>query len=438
MFNSKRKPPKRHGKTRAERKQKEAAIKAEKMNNFDLDETLSRFIMDEPFYAHISSNTDKIKTDKLDTAGVTVEDGNFVMYYNEDFFKELNWMQKQGLLIHEFLHLIFNHVTSRIKHDKNGKIDKAWFLAADFAINSLIQENRLPPGGLMPGKWNEITNRKLFDKEYLKSYDRVKDAVRRWPKGESSDWYFNEINKDREAFDLVMEEPNNEYGLVDDHTGWEDLSSEEKEILTDKIQSVMGDAVDICQKNNKWGSVPMDLQQAIRKILEGNIDWTTLLRNFVGNSLTVHRNSTIKKINRRYPYIHPGKRRHRTARIVVCVDQSGSVSKKELQKFFGEMDSLAEFTEFVVVPFDARVVTSGIFTWERGQRLDPKRVACGGTNFDIPTEWVNDRFSEYDAAIFMTDGGCSKPRDCKIPRAWILCKGSEMNFKTNEIVIKMN
>jgi len=421
--------------TRLSRKEKEESIKAQVWNQYDIDETLAKFSIDEPFYSHISSVVNKRKSEKIGTAGVTVENGEFILYYNEEFFNGLDWRQKQGLLIHEFLHLIFNHVTSRSKYDTKGKPNKYWYFACDFAINSLIEERRLPPGGLIPGQWSDIPIHleHLYTQEYLEAHKIVQKTVRSWDKGESSEWYYNEILKEKEAFDIII---GDDYGF-DDHDGWESVSSGEQEIVSEKIRNVMEDGIELCERCKKWGSVPSDLQQKIRNIVEGQVDWETLLRNFIGNNLTVHKNSTIKRINRRYPYVHPGKRRQRTARIVICVDQSGSVDKKSLSKFFGEMDNLAEFTEFTVVPFDSRVVEKGIFVWKKNQRLDPERVAGGGTDFDVPTTWVNNHFSEFDAAIFMTDGYCFRPRDCLISRAWVICKGGELQFDTNELVINM-
>ncbi len=419
-----------------ERKAKEESIRAEIWNNFDFDQTLAKFAIDEPFYSHICSNINKYATDKLDTAGVTLENENFVLYYNEDFFNSLNWLQRQGLLIHEFMHIVFGHVTSRAKYEKNGKPDKAWLHACDYAINSLIPENKLPPGGLIPGKMADIPldKKHLYSQEYLEAYDRFKLKVREWPKGKSSEWYYKEIIKDRKDFDVIA----GGMDSFDNHEGWSEVSSEEAEILKDKIQKLAEDAVDICEKNNKWGSISAKLKKELRNIAKGTISWVDLLRMFVGNNLVVHKTSSIKKINKRYPYIHPGKKRHRIARVVVCIDQSGSVDNKSLAKFFGELENLSEMTEFVVVPFDSKVIKEKIFTWKKGEKLAATRVASGGTNFDVPTKWVNQKFSEFDAALFMTDGYCSKPIDCKIPRAWIICKKGKLLFDTNEIVIKMD
>lgn len=408
-------------------KKKDEDIKAEKWNKFDIEKTLSKFAIDEPFYSSISSNIDKYPTKSIDTAGITIQNGKPVLLYNEDFFNSLNWKHKQGLLIHEFLHIIFNHSTSRKKLDKNGNPDHAWFVACDYSINSLIDEERLPAGGLLPGRW-ECPKKQPINSNAL---DDFKNMVLGWPKGESADWYYEQI-KSNGDFGNICENLN----LTDDHNNWEPLSSEDKEILEVGLKKIMEDAVIMCEDGG-WGSISREFQQQIKRLCQSKIDWISLLRQFIGNSITIHFSSTIKKINRRFPYIHPGKKRKRETKVVICIDQSGSINEKALSTFFGELEKLSEITEFVVVPFDSNVIEKEIFTWEKGERINTKRVARGGTDFDVPTVWVNKNCDKFDAAIFMTDGFCNKPSDCKVPRTWIICKNGKLMFQTYELVINM-
>jgi len=307
----------------------------------------------------------------------------------------------------------------------------------DFAVNSLIDESRLPPGGLIPGKWKEVLpeHRHLYSADTLDAMEKFRNMVCSWSKGESADWYYEQINENRDIFDKLNKE--NVLALSDDHGKWEELSSEEKEIVENNVNRITEEAAETCNNSNHWGSVSSKVREIINEILKGKIDWIDLLKYFVGNSLTSHQHSTIKKINRRYPYIHPGKKRIRTANIAVCVDQSGSIDNKDLAKFFSELNGLADHTEFIVIPFDSQVIEDQIFTWEKGQQLMPERVARGGTDFDVPTNWTNENSDKYDAVIFMTDGFCSKPIDSKIPRCWVISPKGRLLFETDELKIQM-
>ena len=52
----------------------------------------------------------------IPTAGVTVRDSDFVMFWNPVFVSGLESIQVRGLLKHECYHLVFEHTTTR-KHD---------------------------------------------------------------------------------------------------------------------------------------------------------------------------------------------------------------------------------------------------------------------------------------------------------------------------------
>ena len=103
--------------------------------------------------------------------------------------------------------------------------------------------------------------------------------------------------------------------------------------------------------------------------------------------------------------------------MAISIDQSGSVSDSLLAAFFTELESLAKFAEFVVVPFDTRVDENLVFTWQKGQKRPWERVMCGGTCFNAPTKFVND--GNYDGHIVLTDMGASKPIPSRVKRMWM-------------------
>jgi hypothetical protein len=203
-------------------------------------------------------------TEELVTAGVSVQNGKMILYYNEEFFNNLTWQERQGLLIHEFLHIIFNHTTSRAKI-LNGKLDRAWNFATDFAINSLIDEKRLPPGGLIPGKWTEIPEeyKHFYSEKTLNEINQFRDFVINLPKAESADWYYEQINKNRDVFESLLN--GNIIGTADNHDGWssEGTSSEEKEFIENNIRRIIQDSAEMCNRSNHWGSVSNEMQLKI-------------------------------------------------------------------------------------------------------------------------------------------------------------------------------
>ena len=82
---------------------------------FNLNMHTARLLMREPFFAALSRRIDKIASTAIPTAGVRVnpDSAQFEMLYNPEFFDALSDEHKQGILMHEFYHLVFEHVTGR-------------------------------------------------------------------------------------------------------------------------------------------------------------------------------------------------------------------------------------------------------------------------------------------------------------------------------------
>jgi predicted metal-dependent peptidase len=177
------------------------------------------------------------------------------------------------------------------------------------------------------------------------------------------------------------------------------------------------------------------MQKKILEFITPTVDWKAVLRYFIKTSQRCDRPSTVRRLNRRYPWVHPGKKIRRQAKIAISIDQSGSVSDKLLSAFFGELNNLSSLAEFTVVPFDTSVCEEKVFVWKRGESKAPERVLHGGTCFNAPTKWVNEH--DFDGHIVLTDLEAPKPINSNCQRMWMTAKRYADNpyFKTNERVI---
>jgi predicted metal-dependent peptidase len=106
-----------------------------------------------------------------------------------------------------------------------------------------------------------------------------------------------------------------------------------------------------------------------------------------------------------------------------------------LAQFFAELNNLSKLATFTVVPFDTEVDDDKVFVWKKGENRDWERVLSGGTDFDAPTKYVNDR--EFDGHIVLTDMCAPKPVPSKCQRMWITDERgkAQQYFDTNEIVL---
>ena len=397
--------------------------------SFDLKLHAYRLLMDEPFFAALSRKIEKRECLAIPTAGVRVdpETAQFEMIYNPEFFASLPEEHIKGVLKHEFYHLIFEHVTSRKPEGVNPKV---WNICADLAINTHLQ-GELPDWVCMPGVGN------------------FEDL----PHGKTAEWYLanfperpeNEEGEGEGSGEGGQGEPGEGSGQLDSHEDWDDASQSPEQQAANQMakerlkQAMKQAAQEASQSPNGWGSVSGDIKKEILKKLETKVDWKKVLRYFIKTSQRANKTSTIKRINRRYAYVHPGKKVQRQAKIAIAIDQSGSVSDDMLSAFFAELNSLAKLATFTVVPFDTTVDEKLVYEWKKGQSHKAERVMCGGTCFDAPTEYVNKR-GDFDGVIILTDMEAPKPKRCKAQRLWLTDErgARQPYFKTNERVIAVN
>ena len=376
---------------------------------FDLNKHVHRLLMEEPFFAALSRRIDKRIDKSIPTAGVRVNanTGHFEMIYNPEFFEGLPDIERKGVLKHEFYHLIFEHVTGR---KPTGINPMAWNIATDLAINSHLM-GELPEMCCMPGQ-------KPFE-----DYDV----------GLSSEAYLEQLKEDASK-QSGKEGDGKSQGQFDSHDGWDDVDQQTKEIAKERLKDTLKKAAEEAA-NQGWGSVSQQVRKDIMDRIQTKVDWRKMMRYFVKTSQRANKQSSIKHINKRYPYIHAGRKTTRTASIAISIDQSGSVSDQMLNAFFNELSNLAKYAEFTVIPFDDRVFDDKVYTWKKGERKKWERVLCGGTDFDAPTDYVNKH--GFDGHIILTDLMAPKPKPSKCQRMWMTVKqfADRPYFTTNERVV---
>ncbi len=424
------------------------------MSDFNLNDHVYRLLQSEPFFAALSRRIEKRVNKAIPTAGVRVnEDGYFEMSYNPDFFEGLTDNQRTGVLVHEFYHLVFEHVTGRLPDELAGVMHrqptpeeaqkfKLWNIAADLSINYHIGPANLPENCCIPGG-------KMFED---------------MPGDMTAEWYFNKLlqkmeeqednenGNDPDGGDGADsgsggEPSDNNFdpdaaGQFDSHAEWGQGAANAKaqealDIAKERLKEAMKDAAHEAA-NKGWGSVGASCRREIMERITSKVDWRKVLRYFVKTSQRASKRSTPKRLNRRYAYIHPGRKVNRTANIAVSIDQSGSVSDSMLAAFYGELNKLADIATFTVVPFDTHVAEDEVFEWKKGQTHPQKRYMYGGTCFNAPTEYVNAR--RFDGHIVLTDMEAPKPKASKCQRMWMTTTTHARRpyFSTTERVIAID
>ena len=431
---------------------------------FNLERHLIVFLQESPFYAELSRHIRKTPTKGLPTAGVTFnkETDELVLLWNPDFFEGLSNSEIKGVLLHEFNHLIFGHLA-----DRRREPHRTWNIATDLAINSLIyasmgaksEDRPLPKEGLVPGQ------RPLMDPEMLAkappdqraAYEQFADLIASFPTLQTSEWYHFKLleeakknggddEKSKSMRQLLGTEPGDIEIIIggdsmDDHSGWDKIPEEMRPYVEGRIKAVLEKAVNHADgQANGWGNMPASMQAEIRRSVSNIINWRSVLRQFVGSLTRGERSTSIKRINRRYPYVHPGVKRGYTARLAIAIDQSGSVDDGQLNAFFAELSSLTKRTTVDIIPFDCQLDPKDIFEWKKGTNPKLQRVRGGGTDFNAPTRWVNDAKNrgKWDGLLILTDGEAPSPEASRVKRGWVLSKDHKLIFDTTELQVFMD
>ena len=428
--------------------------------DFNIDKYCVALMQRNAFFASISRQIQKIRTYAVNTAAVAYDKANenIVLLWNPKFFDyisnhpmhpQFGDCYVEGLITHEFYHIILDHMSVR-KQDPHDY----WNIATDAAIDSLITEGggHVPPGLIVPGvtcvnpDGTDITDPKMT------APGSIYDVIKNWPKLQSSEWYFQDLKHAAKSGNWPQKivvrvcrgkgkcDGEYQFESIDNHDGWDDIPEEERSVLTEKIRQMCERAAhDADAVVNGWGNIPECVKQDIRKFISRIVDWRTIVRQFVGRIARGERRLSIKRINKKYPYIHPGTARGYTCKLAVCMDQSGSVSQQNVELFFAVLGALTQRVSITVIPFDHSVAVDGIFEWKKGAAPKLQRVRQGGTCFDAPTDFVNDpkNRGRWDGVVFLTDGEAAKPKSSRMKRAYVICPNHKLLFDTDELVVTM-
>lgn len=370
------------------------------------------------------------------------------MGYNPLFFRSMTSVERRGVIFHELYHMILNHIFDRTIGDL--KFAKLANIAYDMAVNSLIPAHKLPKIVIRPGT-------RPIDPETGKPVENVyADFIANAPIEQSYEWYFRELKKIVEQEKEKNGGGNGEgditvamgFDAMDDHGGWGHLDADLTEEVRHKMRELLEEAVLEADRSNNWGDIPMAMQGEIRKLLSREIDWKSVVKNFIGRVRSTDRSSTIKRINKKMPYIHPGVKRKMIAKFACFIDQSGSMSDRDIAMLFTELEGLAKCVDIDVFFFDTAIDFKSHFLWKKGKSFPTlARTRCGGTDFDCVADFLNGRSSkdrehfqaDWSGAFILTDGYAAKMKGTRSTKVmWVLTEGGTKEaIRQGDLVVQM-
>ena len=124
----------------------------------DMVKARAQLLMEHPFFGTLALRLKLVQDD--DGCDTAATDGKQLVY-NSKFIGKLDPLTRKGLIAHEVMHCVFNHMTRRQERDH-----KIWNAACDFAINShLVQSGFiLPEGGLIDSQYDDMSAEAIYNK----------------------------------------------------------------------------------------------------------------------------------------------------------------------------------------------------------------------------------------------------------------------------------
>lgn len=375
----------------------------DKEAKFRIESAISKLITFYPLFGTVFLYLNKRESYSLPTMAVGVTRRvDLALYYNPDFVNKLGYEELKAVLIHESMHVLLHHI-SRAAHYNFSM--KGFNIAADMAINCNIQN--LPDGAIYPSTFQ-------------------------LPNNEAAEWYYRSIKREAEKNGKSIEEMMGEAGadLVDDHSMWGEC---EDDVVKEKIKGIASKAI-AEQEKNGWGNIPGDVVQKVLAANRSIVNWKKEVRYFI-NKLVYHgQRSTRSRINRREQtlasnrtghlkdiYLHPGKKKQYTSRLLVAIDTSGSVTDKELEEFVTEVNGMIDHVQCEYICFDTKMYGPPKPFSKKAKDLEIE--GRGGTNFYPVCEFIDEE--KYDGLIIMTDGFAPFPPKPRARVMWCLTKSGE-------------
>jgi len=345
-----------------------------------------------PFFGNMAT---RLKIEACDDWCPTAATDGRHLYFNTQFFNELNNKEIEFVIAHEILHCVFDHLTRR--EDRNPML---FNISADYIVNNLLVRDRI---GEKP---------KLIDCFQDFKYDG-------WTSEEVYDELFKEAEKNGKEFLEQLGE------LLDEHLDWEGegedgkngkdgknkkkgppkYSKEELKKIKEEIKEGMMSAAQAAGA----GNLPGEIKRMIKDLTEPKMNWREILRQQIQS--TIRNDYTFSRPSRKAWHtgaILPGMNFDETIDICIGIDMSGSIGNDQAQDFLGEVKGIMdEYKEYNIKLwcFDTKVYNEQDFTSDSGDSLlNYEIMGGGGTDFDCNWEYMKENDIVPKKFIMFTDG----------------------------------
>jgi len=323
--------------------------------------------------------------------------------YGRAFIASLTDAELRFLILHEGLHKLFKHLTTwkHLFHTQPQVANQA----CDYVINIMLKDEDNGQGFITMPKAGCI------DTKY---------------RGWDSAQVFNDLFAGGETHEVMGEgtgEGTGEGFDIHDWDGASERTTEEEETLAIEIDEAIRVGGLVAGKLGSGGS------RIIDGLLKSQVDWREVLREFIQSVCTGKDYSTWARPNRRYigaGIYMPSGLSERVDDLVITIDTSCSVGRREITAFLTEVESIAALVKperVRLLYWDTKVVVEEIYTGEEEVSCisnSTKPAGGGGTDPRCITAYMEAHSITPQAVVTFTDGYISNWGEWDCPVLWAI------------------
>ena len=320
--------------------------------------------------------------------------------YGREFIKTLDDKELAFVVLHETLHKAFRHLfTWKKLWDEDRQLAN---MACDYVINLML---------LDMDKSNNVI---AMPQQQGKAIGLVDEKYRG-------------LNA-KQVFDLLKEDKKNGEGMFgegqpcegdgeggqgfDDHDweGAKELDADTKKELEREIDQALRQGVITNNKVNGAGAG--GLSRELGELLEPEVNWRELLREFVKSTCSARDASSWRRVNRRYlgtGVYMPSLIGERVGHLVIGIDTSGSIGGHELNEFLSEVKGIADEVhpeKVDLIYWDSGVAGHEVYDAHDVSNIvsSTKPMGGGGTDPTCVHHYLKEHNIKPEAIIMLTDG----------------------------------
>jgi predicted metal-dependent peptidase len=128
-----------------------------------------------------------------------------------------------------------------------------------------------------------------------------------------------------------------------------------EEEIERRVERKVTGAVETAKRMKGAGTQPSFYERLLKELLRPKVDWRRVLRERLRHFFGSDYIPTWMRVNKKLPWVFPGKVYLERGDAICLVDTSGSIGEKELHQFIAEVFAIARATRrrVVVIPWDA-------------------------------------------------------------------------------------